>query len=99
MLPPDTAEHLNARGHSAVTPAQLGAHNLPDDVLIALATADKRVIVTENASDFSAVTTCTVLLVRKSWWPAATLATKLAEAISRWASANPQPGPWAHWMA
>ena len=99
MLPPNTAEHLNASGHDAVTPAQLGAHNLPDDVVIALAAAEKRVIVTENASDFAAVTTCAVLLVRKAWWPAETLPTRLAGAISRWASATPQPGPWAHWMA
>lgn len=34
MLPPQVAERLNAAGHDAVTPAQLGADNLPDEVLI-----------------------------------------------------------------
>ena len=54
--------------------------------------ADGRVIVTENASDFAAVTTCSVLFVRKSWWPASSLASRLATAVERWASANPAPG-------
>src|SRR5437588_322008 len=58
MLPPAVAEMLEAAGHSATTPFQLGAHNLPEDVLIQLAAADGRVIVTENASDFAGVTTC-----------------------------------------
>jgi hypothetical protein len=98
MLPPDAADRLNARGHDAVTPAQLGAHNLPDEVLIELAAADNRVIVTENASDFAAVTTATVLFVRKAWWPAGTLSAKLADAIDAWAPANKQPGPWPHWQ-
>jgi hypothetical protein len=99
MLPPATAELLAAAGHDARTPAQLGAHNLPDDTLIALAAADHRVIVTENASDFAAVMECPVLLVRESWWPHESLASRLAEALDRWASVNEQPGDWAHWLA
>ncbi|MEX1007986.1 MAG: hypothetical protein WD271_09110, partial [Acidimicrobiia bacterium] len=67
-------------------------------VLIELAAADGRVIVTENASDFAAVTTCPVLLVRKAWWPPETLASRLAAALERWASSNRQPGPWPHWL-
>ena len=98
MLPPETAELLNASGHDATTPAWLGAHNLPDEVLIELAAADGRVIVTENASDFALVTTCPVLLVRKAWWPAESLSSRLAGALDRWASANRQPGPWPHWL-
>jgi predicted nuclease of predicted toxin-antitoxin system len=99
MLPPDTAALLNAAGHDATTPSQLGAHNLPDDTLIELATAVGRVIVTENASDFAAVTTCPVLLVRKAWWSPGSLSTDLAAALDRWASANKQPGPWPHWLS
>jgi len=98
MLPPQVAEHLNALDHDAVTPAALGAHNLPDDVLIALATAGRRVIVTENASDFARAGTRAVLLLRKSWWPRATLATDLAAALDRWATTHADPGPWAHWL-
>jgi uncharacterized protein with PIN domain len=97
MLPPRTAELLGAAGHEAVTPAQLGAHNLPDDELIRLAIIEDRVIVTENAQDF-ANAACAVLLVRKSWWPAAALAQRLCTAIDLWAGANPEPGAWAHWL-
>src|SRR3954462_9846278 len=98
MLPPRVAELLGDAGHDATTPCALGAHNLPDEILIQLAAADGRVIVTENASDFAAVTTCCVLFVRKSWWPASSLASRLATAVERWANANPAPGPFAHWL-
>jgi hypothetical protein len=98
MFPPQVKDHLNASGHDALSPVELGAHNLPDDVLIEIATADRRVIVTENASDFAQVTTCPVVFARKSWWPRHMLASKLASALDRWASANPNPGPWPHWL-
>jgi hypothetical protein len=98
MLPPRTADLLVAAGHEASTPAQVGAHNLPDDTLIGLAAAEQRVIVTENASDFAAVTSCPVLLVRKAWRPSESLARKLADALNRWARTNEEPGNWAHWL-
>jgi hypothetical protein len=93
MLPPRTADLLEASGHDASTPTGLGAHNLPDDELIRLAAR----VVTQNARDF-ADGACVVLLVRKSWWPAATLAERLSAAIVRWAGANPEPGNWTHWL-
>src|SRR5580765_3578561 len=98
MLPPEVASQVNEHGHDAVTPAGLGAHNLPDDVLIELASVQQRVIVTENASDFAQTTTCPVLLVRKSWWPSESLASRLVAALDRWAAANADPGSWAHWL-
>jgi hypothetical protein len=98
MLPPRVADLLDAAGHDATTPSKLGAHNLADDVLVQLAGADGRVIVTENASDFASVTACPVLFVRKSWCPSASLAPSLVDALDRWASANPDPGPWPHWL-
>ena len=99
MLPPRAADHLAGMGHDATTPSGLGAHNLPDDVLVQLAAAGDRVIVTENASDFAQVSACPVLLVLKAWWPSASLTANLASALDRWAEANPQPGNWAHWLA
>lgn len=99
MLPPAVVELLGATGHDATTPALLGAHNLPDETLVQLAASDGRVIVTENASDFANVTTCAVLFVRKSWWPSASLTTRLARALDHWAAANPEPGPFPHWLA
>jgi uncharacterized protein with PIN domain len=99
MLPPWVAELLNEAGHDATTPSELGAHNLPDDMLVQLAAADGRVIVTENASDFAAVTAGPVLFVRKSWWPSAALSARLADAVDKWATANVAPGPWPHWLS
>lgn len=98
MLPPAAAARLAAFGHDAATPSILGAHNLPDDVLVALAAAAGRVIVTENASDFAAVTECPVLFVRKAWWPGGALARSLAAALDGWARADPGPGTWPHWL-
>lgn len=68
-------------------------------MLVELAAAEDRVIVTENASDFAAVSACPVLLVLKAWWPTASLTTSLASALDRWAAANPPPGRRAHWLA
>lgn len=98
MLPPSTAGFLDSLGHEATTPTLLGAHNLADDVLARLAGEQGWIIVTENASDFSAVTGCPVLFVLKSWWSPPSLATSLASAVDRWARANPEPGKWAHWL-
>ncbi|MGQ0845272.1 MAG: DUF5615 family PIN-like protein [Sporichthyaceae bacterium] len=98
MLPPATAGLLDGLGHDATTPFELGAHTLPDDVLVRSAGAAGRVIVTENASDFAVVGGCPVLLVLKSWWPTESLASRLASALDRWAKANPEPGPWPHWL-
>lgn len=98
MLPPQAAALLNAAGHHALTPANLGAETLPDDELVRIASAQGRVIVTENAADFAHVTTCAVLFVRKSWWPQPALPLLLAAALDRWAAAHPEPGPWPHWM-
>lgn len=98
MFPPQVAERLKAAGHDAVTPAELGAANLPDEALIQIATAEQRVSVTENASDFAHVTTCPVLFVLKSWWPSEALAPRLADALDRSAAAHPDPGTWPHWL-
>jgi hypothetical protein len=98
MFPPQVAERLHAAGHDAVTPAELGAANLPDEALIQVAAAEQRVIVIENASDFAHVTTCPVLFVLKSWWPHKGLALRLADALDRWAAVHPDPGTWPHWL-
>jgi hypothetical protein len=97
MLPPDAARRLNEAGHDAVTPSELGAHNLPDDVLIEIAVETSSVIVTENAADFAGAA-CTVLLVRRSCWPSPQLAARLADAVDGWATANPEPAAWTYWL-
>lgn len=98
MLPPSTCGLLTERGHDAVTPADLGAHNLPDPSIVERAATQGRVIVTENAQDFAHVTACPVVFVRKSWWSTETLARELAASLDRWAADNPEPGNWPHWL-
>lgn len=98
MLPPHTRHLLTDRNHEAVTPTDLGAHSLPDDTLIEVAGTDGWVVVTENASDLAHASSCTVLLVRKEWWPNDALATHLADSLDRWAHDHPDPGHWAHWL-
>ena len=98
MLPSQTAKELNASGHDAISPWSLGSPRLADSVLIDMAIADGRVIVTENMSDFASVTRCTVLFVRKDWWPPEALSSRVAAALDSWASANPEPGFWARWL-
>lgn len=98
MLPPSTCGLLIDRDHEAITPTDLGAHNLPDDTLIEIAGTDRWVVVTENAVDFAQATSCTVLLVRKDWWPHDVIAARLAESLDRWAHDHPSPGHWAHWL-
>ena len=98
MLPPRVSELLQDAGHDAVTPRDLGGHNLSDQQLIELAGQEGRVIVTENASDFAATASATVLLVRKAWWPVGSMAADMAAAMDRWAGEHPEPGRWAHWL-
>lgn len=98
MFPPATAEALRSAGHDVTTPALLGAANLPDEVLIEVATQQGRVLVTENAKDFAAVRSCVVVIVLKQWWPSAAMGTRLAAALDRWSAANPEPAPWPHWL-
>lgn len=75
--------------HHVVTSVDLGAHHLPAPSIIELAAAQGRRIVTENARDFTHVTSCPVVSVRRSWWPRETLAADLATSLDRWADDNP----------
>jgi len=54
MYPPVAAERLRARGIEALAVKESSAlAGLEDDVLLALATLDQRVLVTENIADFA----------------------------------------------
>jgi uncharacterized protein with PIN domain len=97
MLPSESARLLRAAGHDVMTPSDLGAHNLPDDVLIEHAVQRGAVVVTENIADFAGAA-CTVLLVRRSWWPRQAPAARLATAVVAWATATPAPGAWTYWL-
>jgi hypothetical protein len=98
MLPPQAAVRLSAHGHDVVTPFGLRKPALSDAAIVEIATAERRVVVTENVDDFAHVTTCTVLFVKRSWWARQPLVVRLADALDRWAATNPDPGPWPRWL-
>ncbi len=107
MLPPTTAEELNALGHDAVNTAAAGLAGADDESVYAVALKQSRVVVTENFSDFAAIAAhrlandypCTpVVLVRKADHPrGGALAHHLARHLHHWATQNPTPYPGPHW--
>lgn len=98
MVPPEVLSFLNAVGHDAVSPVSIGDPRMSDEEIVDIASAEGRIIVTENTSDFAPVTTCTVVFALKAWWPPGALAARLAHALDRWATANPDPGEWPYWL-
>lgn len=107
MLPPTTAEELNALGHNAVSVAAAGLAGADDETVYAKAVRENRAVVTENFSDFSAIAAqrlasddpCTsVVFVRKTDHPpGGGLAHHLARHLHQWATQNPTPYPGPHW--
>jgi len=107
MLPPSTAEELNALGHDAISVATAGLAGTDDEWVYAEALKQSRVVVTENFSDFAAIAAqrlanddpCVpVVLVRKSDHPrGGALPHHLARHLHQWASENPNPYPGPHW--
>ena len=107
MLPPATAEELNALGHDAISVAVAGLAGSDDESVYAEALKQSRVVVTENFSDFAAIAAqrlanddpCVpVVLVRKANHPrGGALAHHLARHLHQWATQNPTPYPGPHW--
>lgn len=107
MLPPATAEELNALGHDAVGVAAVGLAGVDDESVYAEALKQNRVVVTENFSDFATIAgqrlanddPCVpVVLVRKADHPrGGALAHHLANHLHQWATQNPTPYPSTHW--
>jgi predicted nuclease of predicted toxin-antitoxin system len=85
-------------GHDAISALALGDGETPDAVLIDLAIAEGRVIVTEDAKDFAHVRTCTIVILRKVWWSRRSLTRDVSMALLRWAEANPNPDRSAIWL-
>jgi len=107
MLPPATAEELNAKGHDAVSVTDVHLAGSADDVVYALALEQQRVVVTENFADFArlaedrlaALQPCVpIVFVRKQDLPGGGgLAVHLARHLDEWSADNPEPYPGPHW--
>ena len=107
MFSPAVAQHLTVLGHDARHVRDLGLAGCPDDEVQQLATAESRVVVTENAVDFVALLdaatgagamTSPVVLALKRTLPrdAGSMANELANRLARWADTNPDPYRHVH---
>ncbi len=107
MLPPAIASELSRLGHNALSVAEAGLSGAADDAVYAVALAQNRMVVTENASDYAAIVAlrlahgqpCVpVVLVRKADHSrGGALAHHLALRLHEWASRNLDPYPGPHW--
>ena len=108
MLPPDTAHHLNQRGHDASSVAGLGLAGAPDPVIFDTAVSQQRIVVTENVADFAVLLdralraerpAVPVVFARKADLPRrGALPGRLAARLHAWAHANPDPYLGPHWL-
>jgi hypothetical protein len=97
MFPPRTCGELADRGHDAVHVRDQGVDARPDVEVAAVARAEERVLVTENAQDFATEPGIVVLFVLKSRLRAGGLHVHLAALVDGWARANPDPYLGPHW--
>jgi predicted nuclease of predicted toxin-antitoxin system len=109
MFSPAVARHLTDLRHDARHVRDLGLTGRADDEVLDRATAEDRVVVTENAVDFVALldaaasaglVTAPVVLALKRTLPAGAgaLAHELAKRLARWADNHPDPYRHVHWL-
>ncbi len=109
MFSPAVARHLTDLGHDARHVRDVGLAGRTDDEVFDRATAENRVVVTENAVDFVAlldaavgagVLTPPVVLALKRTLPAdaGAMANELAKRLARWADNHPDPYRHVHWL-
>jgi hypothetical protein len=99
MFPPAAAALLREKyGHDAVHVAEVGLRGADDAQVAAVARADGRAVVTENAADFAAERDVVLLFVLKKNLPSgAAQAAALASVLDRWAHEHPEPYVGPHW--
>jgi predicted nuclease of predicted toxin-antitoxin system len=107
MLPRATCQWLGKRGHDALSVHDAGLAGQEDDRVFDFAVRERRIIVTENFSDYAILleerirreTGCVpVVFIRKSDLPRrGALATHLGRRLHDWASKNPSPYVGPHW--
>jgi predicted nuclease of predicted toxin-antitoxin system len=108
MYSEHVADHLRDRRHDAVHLRSIGLGGAPDAVVLARAVEERRVMVTENASDFlplldqrqsaGSPTTAVLVAMTASRGLGGALHARLAVDIDRWAARNGAPYTHAHWL-
>ena len=99
MFPVDTAALLrDTYGQDAVHVAEIGLRGAEDTEVAEAGRRQGRAVVTENAADFAPERDVVLIFVLKRRLPAgAGQATALANALARWARANPDPYLGPQW--
>lgn len=107
MLPPACASKLGERGHDAKSILTAGLPGADDAAVFEYAVAESRVLVTENFTDFAQLVdfrqsreqACVpVVFVRRADLPRrGALAMHLANKLTTWAAACPDPYVGLHW--
>lgn len=109
MFSQDVASLLGDEGHDAVHVAELGLRAAPDPDLLTVASAQARVVVTENAADFLplldariaagvAVTPVVIALKRNLPRGAKAMSRALAAKLHTWAQETADPYHYVHWL-
>jgi Domain of unknown function (DUF5615) len=99
MFPTATAALLrDTYGHKAIHVAEAGLRAADDAQVAAVARAEGRAVVTENAADFAAERDVVLVFVLKKNLPAGGgQAAALAKILDRWAQDHPDPYLGPHW--
>jgi hypothetical protein len=99
MLPRATAALLrDAFDHDAWHVGEVGLSGTDDAVVATVARSERRVVVTENVSDYAAETDLVLVCVLKRKLPSGgAQARALAELLDRWATDNADPYVGQHW--
>jgi len=108
MCSEQVAEGLVERGHDAVHVRTVGLAGATDADVLSRAVDEQRTLVTENASDFlplldrrqsAGLDMAPVLIALKAGrGQGGGLHARLADDISAWAAAQPDPYAHAHWL-
>ncbi|MEX2395285.1 MAG: DUF5615 family PIN-like protein [Actinomycetota bacterium] len=99
MFPTDAAVRLrDIASIDAVHVVEIGLRGADDDIVVSVARADGRVLVTENVVDFVGEGDVAIVFVLKSNLPSGgAMGAALADLLSGWARANPDPYLGPHW--
>ena len=99
MFPAAAAEILRTKyGHDAVHVTEVGLRAADDMQVAAVARAEGRAVVTENAADFAAERDLILVFVLKKNLPAGgAQAAALARILDRWDREHPHPYLGHHW--
>ncbi|MGQ0466967.1 MAG: DUF5615 family PIN-like protein [Sporichthyaceae bacterium] len=97
MFPVAVAGLLTDLGHDTIHVFDRGLGARPDVEVAATASAENRLLVTENVADFASAAGIAVACVLKSRLRAKSMAADLASLLDPWSRSEPDPLPGLYW--